>query len=81
MLDSALDFSRDIKKLSKKYKQADDQFFEELEEVLIKTDMGMKMVLKVSNLVQKSLKKNASFDDLKDALVKALYDAYTDNDW
>ncbi|UWD34792.1 signal recognition particle-docking protein FtsY [Mycoplasma cottewii] len=81
MAKSALDFSNDIKKLSKKYKQADDDFFEELEEVLIKTDMGMKMVLKVSNSVQKKVKSNSSFEDIKEMLVESLHGAYTDNDW
>ncbi|WFQ93515.1 signal recognition particle-docking protein FtsY [Mycoplasma feriruminatoris] len=81
MLKSAFSFSKDIKKLSKKYKQADDEFFEELEDVLIQTDMGMKMVLKVSNLVRKKTKKDTSFENVKDALVEALYQAYTDNDW
>ncbi|QVK04819.1 signal recognition particle-docking protein FtsY [Mycoplasma mycoides] len=81
MLKSAFNFSKDIKKLSKKYKQADDEFFEELEDVLIQTDMGMKMVLKVSNLVRKKTKKDTSFENIKDALVESLYQAYTDNDW
>lgn len=81
MLKSAFNFSKDIKKLSKKYKQADDEFFEELEDVLIQTDMGMKMVLKVSNLVRKKTKRDTSFENIKDALVESLYQAYTDNDW
>lgn len=70
MLKSAFNFSKDIKKLSKKYKQADDEFFEELEDVLIQTDMGMKMVLKVSNLVRKKTKRDTSFENIKDALVE-----------
>ncbi|WP_434325571.1 signal recognition particle-docking protein FtsY [Mycoplasma leachii] len=81
MLKSAFNFSQDIKKLSKKYKQADDEFFEELEDVLIRTDIGMKMVLKVSNLVRKKTKRDTSFENIKDALVESLYQAYTDNDW
>jgi len=56
MAKSALDFSKDLKKLSKKYKQADDEFFEDLEEVLIKTDMGMSMVLQISKGLSKAIK-------------------------
>ncbi|AHI53166.1 signal recognition particle-docking protein FtsY [Spiroplasma culicicola] len=76
---STLTFSSDIKKLSKKYKEPDSDFFEELENVLIKTDMGMKMVLEVSNKVQKKVKPKASFNDIKEILVEALYDIYLDS--
>lgn len=76
MLKSALAFSKDIKKLSKKYKSADNDFFEELEEVLIRTDMGMEMVLKISQNLQKKVKKNQNFAELKELLVEELYDAY-----
>ncbi|ATZ18615.1 signal recognition particle-docking protein FtsY [Williamsoniiplasma somnilux] len=73
---SSLAFSKDIKKLSKKYKEADNEFFEELEEILIKTDMGMKMVLKISNSLQKSVKKDTSFEEMKELLIEELYEAY-----
>ncbi|WP_027063057.1 signal recognition particle-docking protein FtsY [Mesoplasma seiffertii] len=80
MLKSALDFSKDIKKLSKKYKEADDEFFEELEEVLIKTDMGMKMVLQISKAMQKRVKKTTDFNEIKELLIEELYEAYLDKD-
>ncbi|WP_303662295.1 signal recognition particle-docking protein FtsY [Williamsoniiplasma luminosum] len=76
ILKSSLTFSKDIKKLSKKYKEADDEFFIELEEVLIKTDMGMKMVMNISNSIQKRSKKTNSFHDIKELLVEELYKAY-----
>ncbi|WP_425411869.1 signal recognition particle-docking protein FtsY [Mesoplasma photuris] len=80
MMKSALDFSKDIKKLSKKYKEADDEFFEELEEILIKTDMGMKMVIKISTAMQKKLKRNSNFEDIKEALVDEIHELYIDRD-
>lgn len=73
---SSLNFSKDIKNLSKKYKEADNEFFEELEEVLIKTDMGMKMVLQISKTLQKRAKKTNSFSEIKELLIEELYDAY-----
>ncbi|WP_026389136.1 signal recognition particle-docking protein FtsY [[Acholeplasma] multilocale] len=80
MLKSALDFSKDIKKLSKKYKEADDDFFEELEELLIKTDMGMKMVIKISTALQKRARKTSDFNEIKELLIEELYDAYVEKD-
>ncbi|QEH62155.1 signal recognition particle-docking protein FtsY [Spiroplasma chinense] len=76
---STLTFSSDIKKLSKKYKEPNSDFFEDLENVLIKTDMGMKMVLEISNRVQKKAKAKSTFDDIKEILVDALYDIYQES--
>ncbi|ASZ08993.1 signal recognition particle-docking protein FtsY [Mesoplasma chauliocola] len=75
---SALDFSKDIKKLSKKYKKMDDDFFEELEEVLIKTDMGMKMVLKISNNIRRKVKNTTEALEFREILAEEIYDIYTD---
>lgn len=75
---SALDFSKDIKKLSKKYKKMDDDFFDELEEVLIKTDMGMKMVLKISNNIRRKVKNTTEANEFKEILAEEIYDIYTD---
>ncbi|AOG60705.1 signal recognition particle-docking protein FtsY [Spiroplasma helicoides] len=76
---TTLTFSKDIKKLSKKYKNPNSDFFEELENILIKTDMGMKMVLEISNRVQKKVKPKHEFSDIKEIIVEELYDAYTDS--
>ncbi|ATZ16245.1 fused signal recognition particle receptor [Entomoplasma freundtii] len=75
MLKSAMTFSKDIQKLSKKYQETDEEFFEELEEILIRTDMGMELVLKISHNLQKKAKK-LSISELKEALVEELYNAY-----
>jgi len=76
---TSLTFSKDIKKLSKKYKQPNTEFFEELENVLIRTDMGIKMVLAISNSIQKRVKSKHSFEDIKEILVDEIYDAYNDS--
>lgn len=76
---NTLTFSKDIKKLSKKYKEADDDFYEELENILIQTDMGMKMVLEISNIVRKKAKRKSEFNEIKEILIEALYDAYNDS--
>ncbi|AHI54048.1 signal recognition particle-docking protein FtsY [Spiroplasma sabaudiense Ar-1343] len=76
---SSLSFSKEIKKLSKKYKEADDDFFEELENVLISTDMGMAMVVKISNAVQKKVKRKSTFQEIKEILIEELYDSYADS--
>lgn len=75
-LKSALTFSKDIKKLSKKYKKINGDFFEELEDVLIKTDMGVKMVLQISNKVQKRVKPNSTPESINEILVEEIYGAY-----
>jgi len=76
---NTLTFSKDIKNLSKKYKEADNEFFEELENVLIKTDMGMKMVLEISNKVRKRAKARDGFSKIKQYLVDALYSSYSES--
>ncbi|QHX36901.1 signal recognition particle-docking protein FtsY [Spiroplasma sp. BIUS-1] len=76
---NTLTFSNDIKKLSKNYKEPNSDFFEELENVLIKTDMGMKMVLEISNRVQKKAKPKHSFNEIKEILVEEIYETYTDS--
>lgn len=73
---SSLTFSKDIKKLSKKYKEPDNEFFEELENILIRTDMGMKMVLEISNAVQRKVKPKHSFTQIKEILVDEIYAAH-----
>lgn len=75
MLKTAMSFSKDIKKLSKKYQETNEEFFEELEEILIRTDMGMELVLKISHNLQKKAKK-LTIPELKEALVEELYNAY-----
>ncbi|ASP27970.1 signal recognition particle-docking protein FtsY [Spiroplasma corruscae] len=76
---NTLTFSSDIKKLTKKYKIPNNDFYEELENVLIKTDMGMKMVLEISNNVQKRVKPKYGFKEVKEILAEEIYKSYTNS--
>ncbi|WP_342269022.1 signal recognition particle-docking protein FtsY [Spiroplasma endosymbiont of Aspidapion aeneum] len=76
---SNLAFGKEIKKLSKKHRKLDNEFFEDLEALLIGTDMGVKMTIKISNNVQKRMKKNSTFEDIKEILVEEMYDSYNDS--
>gem|GEM_PF-4318051 len=41
--------------------------------------MGIKMVLAISNSIQKRVKSKHSFEDIKEILVDEIYDAYNDS--
>ncbi|APE74078.1 signal recognition particle-docking protein FtsY [Spiroplasma citri] len=73
-----LTFSNDIKKLAHKYKKYDDQYLEELEEILIASDMGMNMVLQITNQIRKKVRKGWSIEDTNDYLVEVIMDLYND---
>lgn len=73
-----LTFSNDIKKLAHKYKEYDDQYLEELEEILIASDMGMNMVLQITNQIRKKVRKGWSIEDTNDYLVEVIMDLYND---
>ncbi|UZQ29568.1 MAG: signal recognition particle-docking protein FtsY [Spiroplasma phoeniceum] len=75
---SRLTFSNDIKKLAHKYKEYDDQYLEELEEILIASDMGMNMVLQITNQIRKKVRKGWSIEDTNDYLVEIIMDLYND---
>ncbi|RUO86798.1 signal recognition particle-docking protein FtsY [Spiroplasma endosymbiont of Megaselia nigra] len=78
LLKTRLTFSNDIKKLAHKYKEYDDQYLEELEEILIASDMGMNMVLQITNQIRKKVRKGWSIDDTNDYLVEVIMDLYND---
>ncbi|GAA6238228.1 MAG: signal recognition particle-docking protein FtsY [Spiroplasma phoeniceum] len=75
---TSLTFSNDIKKLAHKYKEYDDQYLEELEEILIASDMGMNMVLQITNQIRKKVRKGWSIEDTNDYLVEVIMDLYND---
>ena len=47
MAKSRQNFSNKLNYLSKKYKKVNQEYFEELEEILIESDVGVKLTLKV----------------------------------
>ncbi|KAF0850111.1 MAG: signal recognition particle-docking protein FtsY [Spiroplasma poulsonii] len=73
-----LTFSNDIKKLANKYKEYDDEYLEDLEAILIASDMGMNMVLQITDQIRKKVQKGWSIDDTNDYLVEVIMDLYND---
>lgn len=57
------EFSTEINSLSKKYKNIDDDYFEELENILIMADIGVDTVMKFVD----KLKKRSKEENIKDA--------------
>ena len=51
------EFSTELAKLSKKYKNIDDDYFEELENILIMADIGVNTVLKFVDLLKDRVKR------------------------
>ncbi|AGM25717.1 signal recognition particle-docking protein FtsY [Spiroplasma syrphidicola EA-1] len=73
-----LSFSSNIKKLASKYKTYDDAYLEELEEILITSDMGINMTLQITDAIRKKVQKGWSIDETNDYLVKVIMDLYDD---
>ena len=57
------EFSTEIAALSKKYKNIDDDYFEELENILIMSDIGVNTVVKFVD----KLKKRVKEENIKDS--------------
>ena len=57
------EFSTELAKLSKKYKNIDDDYFEELENILIMADIGVNTVVKFVD----KLKKRVKEENIKDS--------------
>ncbi|WHQ37003.1 signal recognition particle-docking protein FtsY [Spiroplasma sp. SV19] len=73
-----LTFSNDIKKLANKYKEYDDEYLEDLEAILIASDMGMNMVMQITDQIRKKVQKGWSIEDTNDYLVEVIMDLYND---
>jgi len=75
------EFSTELSALSKKYKNIDDDYFEELENILIMADIGvdtvMKFVDKLKNRTKEENIKNA--ETLKEVIIDELLIMYLDN--
>lgn len=85
--DKALEKSRNefvskLSNLSKKYKNIDEDYFEELENILIMADIGVNTVVKFVDLLRKrvSTEKITSTDSLKDIIIDELFVMYVGND-
>ena len=75
------EFTTEISTLSKKYKNIDDNYFEELEDILIMADIGVDTVMKFVDKLRKRCKEENIKDSemLKEIIVDELLIMYLDN--
>ena len=74
------EFTTDISNLSKKYKNIDDNYFEELENILIMADIGVNTVMKFVDKLKKRVKEEKINDSnmLKEIIVDELLIMYVE---
>ena len=79
---SRKEFVSQLSNLSKKYKNIDASYFEELEDILIMADIGVDTVVKFVNLLKTRVKNEKITDAsvLKDIIVDELFIMYVGND-
>ena len=75
------EFVSQLSNLSKRYKNIDDNYFEELEDILIMADIGVDTVVKFVDLLRKRVnsEKISDADTLKDIIIDELFVMYVDN--
>ena len=75
------EFSTELASLSKKYKNIDDDYFEELEDILIMSDIGVNTVVKFVDKLKKRAKEESikDTDTLKEIIIDELLIMYVDN--
>ena len=75
------EFSTELVSLSKKYKNIDDDYFEELEDILIMSDIGVNTVVKFVDKLKKRVKEESikDTDTLKEIIIDELLIMYVDN--
>ena len=76
------EFTSKLSMLSKKHRKISEEYFEELEELLIMADIGVNTVMDFMDKIRKRVKKEAIIDteDLKEIIVDELFIIYVDND-
>ena len=69
--------------LSKKHKKLDDEYFEDLEEILIEADIGVNTVIKFIEKLKKRVKDESIIDieDLKEVIVDEMFIIYVNNEF
>ena len=74
-------FSKTLNYLGKKYKKVNEDYFSELEEILIEADVGVNLTLQTIDELLDKAKKNKinDFEELNDLLIDILFSNYTDN--
>ena len=80
MAKSRQNFSSKLNSLSKKYKKVNQEYFEELEEILIESDVGVKFALKViDEVLQESREKKIyDADEINELLIDHMFKDYMD---
>lgn len=75
-------FTDKISILNGKYKKVTDEYFEELEEILIMADIGVNTVIDFIDKLKKRVKKEniTNSDDLKDIIVDEMFIIYINNE-
>ena len=73
-------FSSKLNNLSHKYKKVNQEYFEEVEEILIEADVGINLTLKViESVLEKSKKERISDpDEINEVLMDELFSGYMD---
>ena len=80
MSKSRQNFSNKLNSLTKKYKKVNQEYFEELEEILIESDVGVKLSLRVIDEVLEESKKNKIYDaeEINEILIDHIFKDYMD---
>lgn len=75
-------FTSKLGNLSKKYKELTEEYFEELEEILIMADIGVGTVMKLIEKLKRRVKdeKITSPEELKEIIVDEMFITYVDGD-
>ena len=78
---SRKEFTTELSNLSKKYKNIDEDYFEELENILIMADIGINTVMKFIDKLRKRVKEENISDSniLKEIIIDELLIMYVDN--
>jgi fused signal recognition particle receptor len=76
------EFTSKLNLLTMKYNKINDEYFEELEEILIMADIGVNTVMKFIDKLKKRVKKEniTSSEELKEIIVDEMFIIYVDND-
>ena len=85
--DKGLEKTRDnflsaLLNLNKNHKIVDDEYFDNLEEILIMSDIGVNTVMEIIDRLKKRVKKEniKTADELKDIIVDEMFIIYVDGD-
>ena len=76
------EFTSKLSLLNRKYKKVSDEYFEELEEILIMADIGVNTVMEFVDRLKKRVKKEKIVDskDLLEIIVDEMFIIYVNND-